>query len=195
MVETTPITGILLGTGPSIAIMCGMKALHIHLRWVVYVHGVIPLLTSASLKNWERQYTYRGNPYVGYAPPGNAQHYPATPGPPPVEYYIPQAYVRTHTFCSHSVCISSDRVCAQGIPNGGIRDHAPPTAMPDVADPFSRNVPNSDPFRMSAMEDLKRLANRYLQNPDSRVNTLRMGLSPSRSRFMVMILLEVDDII
>ncbi len=45
------------------------------------------------------------------------------------------------------------------------------------------------------MEDLKRLANRYLHNPDSRVDTLRMGLSPTGSRFMVMILLEIDDII
>jgi hypothetical protein len=44
-------------------------------------------------------------------------------------------------------------------------------------------------------EDLKCLADRYLHNQDSRVETLRMGLSPSGSRFMVMILLEVDDII
>ncbi|KAI9455945.1 hypothetical protein BJY52DRAFT_1188164 [Lactarius psammicola] len=73
--------------------------------------------------------------------------------------------------------------------------HAPPPAMPDVANPFSRNVPNTDPSGTSAMEDLKRLANRYLDNPDSRVDTLRMGLSPSGRRFMVMILLEVDDII
>ena len=45
------------------------------------------------------------------------------------------------------------------------------------------------------MEDLKHLANRYLDNPDSRVDMLRMGLSPSGGRFMVMILLEVDHVI
>ena len=45
------------------------------------------------------------------------------------------------------------------------------------------------------MDDLKRVATRCLCNPDSRVGTLRMGLSPSGSRrFMVMILVEVDDI-
>jgi hypothetical protein len=44
------------------------------------------------------------------------------------------------------------------------------------------------------MEDLKHLANRYLHKPESRVDTLRMGLSPSGRRFMVMIVLEVDDI-
>ncbi|KAI9455947.1 hypothetical protein BJY52DRAFT_1224464 [Lactarius psammicola] len=117
------------------------------------------------------QYAYQGSTNVGYAPPENAQHHLAAPGPPPVEYHIPPAH---------------------GIPNGS---HAPPTAMPDVADPHSQNVPNTDPSGTSAMEDLKRLVNRYLHNPDSRVDTLRMELSPSGSRFMIMILLEVDDII
>ena len=94
---------------------------------------------------------------------------------------------------SRSVWIVPDRVRAQGIPNGG--REAPPTAMPDIADPFSRNPLNSDTYRTPAREDLKRLATRYLCNPDSRVDTLRMGLSPSGGRFMVMIVLEVDDII
>lgn len=67
--------------------------------------------------------------------------------------------------------------------------------MPDIAEPFSQNVPINSDSRTSAMEDLKRLAIRYLHNPDSRVDTLRMGLSPSGGRFMVMILLEVDDLI
>jgi hypothetical protein len=68
--------------------------------------------------------------------------------------------------------------------------------MPDVADSFSRNVPNSDPSRTSATakEDLKRLATRYLCNSSSQVDTLRIDLSPSGSRFVVMIQLEVDDI-
>ena len=102
-------------------------------------------------------------------------------------------YVHTHTFCLCSVCIVSDCVCTQGIPIGR---HEPPTAMPDAADPFIRSVPDSDPSRTSAMEDLKRLVHRYLHNPDSRVDTLRVGLSPSGSRrYMVMIMLEVDDII
>lgn len=44
--------------------------------------------------------------------------------------------------------------------------------MPNIADSFFRNVPNYD-----------------------QVGTLRLGLSPSGSRrFMVMILVEVDDI-
>jgi hypothetical protein len=85
----------------------------------------------------------------------------------------------------------SEHFCNQGIPSSG---HTPPTAMPDVVDPFSQNVPNSNPPRTSAMEDLKHLANRYLHKPESRVDTLRMGLSPSGRRFMVMIVLEVDDI-
>jgi hypothetical protein len=64
--------------------------------------------------------------------------------------------------------------------------------MPGVADPFSQNVPSSDPSRMSATEDLKRLMSRYLDNPDSRVDTFRVGLSPSGGRLRVMIMLDID---
>ena len=64
--------------------------------------------------------------------------------------------------------------------------------MPDVANPFSRNVPDSDPSIMSATEDLKRLMKRYLDNPDSRVNAFRVGLSPSGGRLRVMIMLDID---
>jgi hypothetical protein len=67
--------------------------------------------------------------------------------------------------------------------------------MPNIADSFFRNVPNYDPSGTSAMDDLKRVATRCVCNPDSQVGTLRLGLSPSGSRrFMVMILVEVDDI-
>ncbi|KAH8992380.1 hypothetical protein EDB92DRAFT_563502 [Lactarius akahatsu] len=146
--------------------------------------------------NSEGQYAYQGSPNVDYAPPGSAQHHFAAPGPLLLEYHMPPAYVRTlslsFTLCSRRVCMVSNRVRTQGIPNDG---HAPRIAMPDVADPFSRNIPNPDPSRTSAVEDLKRLANRYLHNPDSLVDTLRVGLSPSGGRFTVMILLEVDNII
>ncbi|KAH9017823.1 hypothetical protein EDB85DRAFT_648902 [Lactarius pseudohatsudake] len=136
--------------------------------WAQYRDGVWNEGPPPPSANFEGQYAYQGSPNVGYAPPRNAQHYLAAP---PVEYHIPPAH---------------------GMPNGS---QVPPAAMPDVADPFLRNVPNPDSSRTSAMEDLKRLANRYLHNPDARVDMLRMGLSPSGGRFMVMILLEVDDII
>jgi hypothetical protein len=155
------------------------------------------LLTSAFLNNLEGQYTYQGNPGVDYAPPGNPQQvqYAAVPGPgpPSMEYHIPPAHVctYTHSFSSRSVCMVPDRGCTQGVPNGV---PVPSATIPDIAEPFSQNVPNSD-SRASAMEDFKRMAIRYLHNPDSRIDTLRMGLSPSSGRFMVVILLEVDDLI
>lgn len=79
------------------------------------------------------------------------------------------------------------------MPNGGV---APPTGiMANVVDSFSRDDPNSDASRTSAMEDLKRVATRYLCDPDSQVDTLHFRLSPSGSRrFRVMILVEVDNI-
>jgi hypothetical protein len=79
---------------------------------------------------------------------------------------------------------------SQDLPNNGVRDRPPP--MPEVADPFSQNVPNSDPSRMPATEELKCLMSRYLDNPDSQIDTFRVGLSPSGSRLRVMIVLDID---
>ena len=45
---------------------------------------------------------------------------------------------------------------------------------------------------MSATEDLKRLISRYLDDPDSRVDTFRVGLNPSGSRLRVMVMLDID---
>jgi len=78
----------------------------------------------------------------------------------------------------------------QDLPNGEVRDRPPPT--PDVADPISRSVPESVPSGMLAMESLRRLADRYLHDPGSQVETLRMGLSPSGGRLRVMIVLDID---
>lgn len=62
--------------------------------------------------------------------------------------------------------------------------------MPGVADP--PNVPNSNPSRILATEDLKRLMSRYLDDPGSRIDTFRVGLSPSGSRLRVMVTLDID---
>ncbi|KAF8274317.1 hypothetical protein EI94DRAFT_850317 [Lactarius quietus] len=115
------------------------------------------------------QYTYQTNPSIGYPPPGNAEHMFVAPGPSSGEYHIPPA---------------------RDPPNNGVRDR--PLPMPDVTNTFSRNVPNSDHSRVSATEDLKRLTSRYLDNPHSRVDTFRVGLSPSGSRLRVMIVLDID---
>ncbi|KAH9065553.1 hypothetical protein EDB87DRAFT_1679270 [Lactarius vividus] len=119
--------------------------------------------------NLEGQHTYQRNPNVGYSAPGGAQYMHVPPGPPRGESYIPP----THD-----------------LPNDGVRDRPPP--MTDVADPFSRDLPNPDPHRTSATEDLKQLASRCLQNPDSRLDMFRMGPSPSRGRLRMMIVLDVD---
>ncbi len=42
------------------------------------------------------------------------------------------------------------------------------------------------------MEGLKRLADRYLHDPGSRIDTLRMGLSPSGGRLRVTITFDID---
>ncbi|KAH8992387.1 hypothetical protein EDB92DRAFT_1945188 [Lactarius akahatsu] len=117
----------------------------------------------------EGQRTYQGNPNVGYPAPGCSQYMHVPDGPPRGECYIPPIH---------------------DLANDGVRDRPPP--MTDMADPFSMNVPNYDPPRTSATEDLKRLASRYLQNPDSRLDAFRMGPSPSGGRLRMMIVLDID---
>jgi hypothetical protein len=156
-----------------------------------YVYHAHPLLTSAPLKSLEGQYTHKPNPsIIGDGPTGNAEHMFAARGPRRGEhYYIPPAHVHVRNFhILHRVCLTVPT--PQDVPNNGIRERPPP--MPEGADPFSQNVPNPDPSRMSATEDLKRLMSRYLDNPDSQVDTFRVGLSPSGSRLRVMIMLDID---
>ncbi|KAI9455949.1 hypothetical protein BJY52DRAFT_1224466 [Lactarius psammicola] len=120
--------------------------------------------------NSEGQYTYQTNSNIGYPPPGLAQYTLAAPDPSRREYYIPPAH--------------------RDLPNDGVKDRLP--LMPDAADAFSRNSPESAPSGMSAMEGLKRLANRYLNDPCSQVDTLRMGPGPSSGRLRVVIMLDID---
>ena len=77
----------------------------------------------------------------------------------------------------------------QDIQDGVVRDRPPP--MQDVTD-TSRSVPESVSSGMSAKECLKRLADRYLNDPCSQVDTLRIGLTPSGRRLRVMIELDID---
>ncbi|KAF8274319.1 hypothetical protein EI94DRAFT_1714164 [Lactarius quietus] len=135
-------------------------------RGNLWHEGPLPPATT----HLEGQYTYQANSRVGFPPPGNAEHTFVAPGPSRGEYHIVPP--------------------ARDLPNNGVRDRPPP--MPDVANPFSRNVPDSDPSRISATEDLKRLMSRYLDNPDSQVDTFRVGLSPSGGRLRMMIVLDID---
>ena len=64
--------------------------------------------------------------------------------------------------------------------------------MPDFVDPISQSVPDPPPSGTLAMESLRRLADRYLHDPGSRIDTLRMGLSPSSGRLRVMIVFDMD---
>ncbi|KAI9434447.1 hypothetical protein H4582DRAFT_1977582 [Lactarius indigo] len=69
-------------------------------------------------------------------------------------------------------------------------DHAP--LMLDFANSFSQSVPDSLPSGTLAMESLQRLVDRYLHDPGSRMDTLRMGLSPSGGRLRVTIMFDID---
>lgn len=146
-----------------------------------------PLLTSAPLKSLEGQYTHEPDSGIGYPPPGNAEHMFVAPDPSHEEHYMPVARVSIrYLHILRTVCLIMP--VSQDLTNNGIRDRPPP--IPGVA--YPQNVPNYDPSRISATEDLKRLMSRYLDNPDSRVDTFRVGLNPSGSRLRVMVMLDID---
>jgi hypothetical protein len=58
----------------------------------------------------------------------------------------------------------------------------------------SQGIPGPAPFRMSAGEEIRQLATRYIQNPDSRVDSVRVKHSRRSGKVKVMILLELDDL-
>jgi len=111
---------------------------------------------------------YQADGYTG--PPGITQSVPIAPGPPRLEPYAP---------------------VIPEIPNYHPPGHMPLTHVvtgPSQGNP-SLNLVNSG---MSAGENLKDLASRYLHNAGSHVNDLRMRRSRSGA-VKVLILLEIDD--
>ena len=71
------------------------------------------------------------------------------------------------------------------MPSDGTVGRAPP---PSVAGP-SQGIPSE----MSAVEDLRQIASRYLQNPDWRVDKVRMKQNRRSGKVKVMILLETNE--
>ncbi|KAH9958887.1 hypothetical protein BGW80DRAFT_1449322 [Lactifluus volemus] len=118
------------------------------------------------------QYAYEGNQSVAHhlPPPGTPQHTfypPIIPGPLRPEYYPPLAH-------------------PQMLNDGTIGQ------PPNVAGP-SQGIPGQVLPRMSAGEELRQLANRYLHDPDSNVDRVRVRRSRRSGKVKVMILLELDD--
>ncbi|KAI9444599.1 hypothetical protein H4582DRAFT_2094478 [Lactarius indigo] len=125
---------------------------------------------------------YHGSPYRNIprleGPPPAAEMYPnmlVPPGPSRGAYYVPPAHVRSLSVTYQTAESEVTRYPCQTsrIPSPGA-------------------FQNPAPSGMSVMDDMKRLADRYLHNPGSQVNILRMGLSPSSDRLRVMIVLDID---
>ncbi len=147
---------------------------------------------SAALKHLDGQRTYQKNPTIDHPPPGNDQDNLVASGPSHMEYYPQSAHVRSLSrFYSHDilmVCLSIH--APQEILDGGVGDYLPP--VPDLANSFPQSVPDTFPPGTSAMESLKRFADRYLHDPGSRIDTPRMGLNPSGGRLRVTITFDID---
>ncbi|KAH9958896.1 hypothetical protein BGW80DRAFT_1449327 [Lactifluus volemus] len=128
--------------------------------------------TSSPVAGLGQQYAYQGNQSVAhrFPPPGTAQHTfypPIIPGPVRPEYYAPLAYPQ----------ILNDDTIGQ---------------PPNVAGP-SQGIPGQVLPGMSAGEELRQLASRYLHDRDSRIDKVRVRRSRRSGKVKVMILLELDD--
>jgi hypothetical protein len=75
------------------------------------------------------------------------------------------------------------------MPNDGTTIGQPPTGAGPSQGVLGPVLPG-----MSAGEELRQLANRYLRDPDSRVDRIRVRRSRRSGKVKVMILLELDDV-
>lgn len=141
-----------------------------------------PFPMTAFSKAPDECYACQGNQGVYYPPPGIAQQAPLIPGP----------LVSVCTCSCLFPLLCNEFVKTQMLNNGTIGRHdAPSLPTGNVAGAF-QDIPGLALPGTSAAEDLKYLAIRYLRNPDSHVDKLRMKSSRSGG-YKVLILLEIDD--
>jgi hypothetical protein len=147
---------------------------------------------SVPLKHLEGQYTYHKKPNFNHFPPEHDQDNPVASilgRSSPMEYHPPARVSSSLVWFTHLLIVTV--YTPQDIPDDGVQDRTP-LIMPDFANPFSQTVPGSELPGTLAMESLKRLADRYLHDPGSRIDTLRLGLSPSSGRLRVTIMFDID---
>jgi hypothetical protein len=76
----------------------------------------------------------------------------------------------------------------------GITGYAPLHETLDPAQVQTDMAPNEDALDMSVPERLRRLARRYVSNPDSTVNGVHLESGPA-GRFQVVIAIDIGDVL
>jgi hypothetical protein len=126
------------------------------------------------------------NQYVGGAHPAGIA---ATVGYPTQAWSVaPEAPVSTQILCSLG---PAERSLQQYQENAG---YAPPYEVVNPAQVQMGTAPNEGALDLSAPERLRRLAGRYVSNPDSTVNGVHLESGPS-GRFQVVITIDIGDIL
>ncbi|KAH9958889.1 hypothetical protein BGW80DRAFT_1372312 [Lactifluus volemus] len=144
---------------------------------VSYVHlspSMLASLITASSKS-QLPYAYQGNQIIVHQGAGatqNTHDSSIVPGLRQPEYYTPPDHPHE-------------------IPNGVSIWHA--RQPPNVANLF-QGLPGPVPPGISAEKELKQLASRYLRDPDSHVDRVRVRCSRCSGKVKVMILLELDEV-
>ena len=156
---------------------------------------ISPLLTVASPKGPAERGNQSQPQLDGHRTPWITQCFPVAHGPPRLEQYAPAIPVRilpsTGPFPRVGIQPFLLRIQLQEVPNEGPTAHVPLPHTGNVAGP-SRGNPSLVHSGVPVAEDLKNLASRYLHNPSTHVDKLRMRRSRSGT-VKVLILLEIDD--
>jgi hypothetical protein len=100
----------------------------------------------------------------------------------------PQAPVCTQILCS---LVLAEHSLQQYQENAG---YAPPHEVVDPPQVQMGTAPNECALDLSATERLRRLAGRYISNPDSTVNGVHLESGPS-GRFQVVITVDIGDVL
>ncbi|KAF8274324.1 hypothetical protein EI94DRAFT_1714193 [Lactarius quietus] len=138
-------------------------------HWAQYCDNASYQAPPNATENTDGQYAYHRNLNIDCPPLVNDQDNLVPSGPSRRAYYSPPA---------------------RDIPDGGVRDRAP--LLPDLVHSSSQSVPGSPPPGILAMESLRCLADRYLHDPGSRIDTLHMRISPSSGRLRVTIVFDME---
>jgi hypothetical protein len=91
-------------------------------------------------------------------------------------------------------------LCSSGLAEPSLRqyqENAGYTPLHEVVDPPQVQMgpaPTENAFDQSAPERLRRLAERYVSNPDSTVNGVHLEPGPS-GRFQIVITIDIGDIL
>ena len=153
---------------------------------VVHTIYLIAWLPSSDCDSFQESVDPYANQNVGGAHPGGIA---ATAGYPTQAWSVaPQAPVCTQILCSSGLAEPSLQQYQENV------GYKPLHEVVDAPQVQMGTAPNEGALDLSVPERLRRLAERYINNPDSTVNGVHLESGPS-GLFQVVITVDIGDIL